>query len=121
MDKRFGDYLQRLTWNVIGDALGGFSVMTSIPEAEKTMSDVAYLKSHKKKNMQDYITMSLSKHKYGGIVACLEHDHGCVFDGGVLTANENPFSSKNSEGEMGFDIHYIELNPTVHKLSLIHI
>ena len=115
VDKSFGDYLKRLTCNVIGDALGGFSVMSTIPEAEKTMSDIGYLKSNKKKNMRDYITKTLSTYEYGGIVACLEHDHGCVFDGGALTADENQFSSNNSDSEMGFDIHYIELNPNVHK------
>ena len=125
VDATLADYIKRLNCHVIGGVLGGFKVMNTIHIEEQTCSDIHYIRSRKHENILEYVLSRLSLHPGGGIVSCLENDHGCAFmkdtydvswsnNTYILNQEHNPHSVVNG-GNMTFNICFKSLNGDIHK------
>ena len=125
VDATLADYIKRIICHVIGGVLGGFKVLNTLPEEDKWSSDIDYIRSKKHENIRNYVFTRLSTLSGGGIISCLEYDHGCAFledtyeinpknNVYVLKHEHNPHSKENG-GKMIDNICFMQLDESVHK------
>lgn len=119
IDNTFDSFIKRIICNVIGDVCGGFKITDLRPPCEKQVDAMQYIRDNKHKHMREYVTKQLFKDPQGGLVVCLENDHGCVFSAKDTIKSDltNAVYVRNTDDFSKIDkntICYLQLDPTVH-------